>query len=65
MDAKLYGDLHAVLQGIVNTTSYQLAFTYQPLGAAAVKKGQDKGGNSLNISPVNQSCKSTIPPCNL
>jgi hypothetical protein len=60
-DADLYAELHGVLQGIVNTTSYSLAFTFQPIGAPAVKKGQEHGGNSLNVLPENQSCKSARP----
>lgn len=58
MDMDLYAELHGVLQGIVDTASYSLFFTFQPIAAPAAKKGQEHGGNSLNITPVNQSCKS-------
>ena len=60
-DADLYAELYAVLQGIVNATSSSLTFTFQPIGAPAAKKGQEHGGNSLNIPSENQSCKSALP----
>jgi hypothetical protein len=56
MDADLYVELDKVLKSFVTIDSYSLAFHIQPFGASAVKKGEDRGGNSLGISPVNQAC---------
>ncbi|KAF2497905.1 FAD-binding domain-containing protein [Lophium mytilinum] len=57
VDTELYADLHHILQEIVNTIpqSISLAFTFQPIGPSAVKKGNKHGGNCLNISPERQS----------
>lgn len=55
MDATLYGQCHQILQDVITSTTFQLAFTFQPLSKPAVDKGKSKGGNSLNIQPVNQS----------
>jgi hypothetical protein len=57
MDADLYVELDNVLKSFVTTDSYSLVFHIQPFGASAVKKGEELGGNSLGISPVNQACK--------
>jgi hypothetical protein len=59
LDADLYVELHKVLQSVVTTDSYSLSFTIQPFGAAAVGKGEELGGNSLGIAPLNQACKVT------
>jgi hypothetical protein len=56
MDADLYVGLDKVLKSFVTTDSYLLAFHIQPFGASAVKKGEERGGNSLGISPVHQAC---------
>lgn len=55
MDADLYVELDKVLNRFVTIDSYSLAFHIQPFGASAVKKGEDRRGNSLGISPVNQA----------
>jgi hypothetical protein len=58
VDEGLYVELHKVFQEIAtNTASYSLAFTFQPLGAAAIKKGEQKGGNSMNIPAESQACE--------
>jgi hypothetical protein len=56
MDANLYVELHSVLKSISTTAQYSLSFTFQPIAVGAAKKGQERGGNSLNIPHVNQSC---------
>jgi len=59
VDEELYVELHEVfLEIVTNTASYSLAFTFQPLGASAVRKGQERGGNSTNIPPESQACES-------
>jgi hypothetical protein len=35
-----------------------LVFSIQPIGPSAVRKGQEHGGNCMNIPPESQACKS-------
>ncbi|KAH8900384.1 FAD-binding domain-containing protein, partial [Thozetella sp. PMI_491] len=50
-DAKLYTELHQLLRDGTNglPPSVSSNFTIQPLGRSAVKKGQESGGNIMNI----------------
>jgi hypothetical protein len=57
MDADLYVELGNLLKSFATTDSHPLVFHIQPFDAPAVKKGEERGGNSLGISPVNQACK--------
>lgn len=57
MDADLYVELDNLLKSFATTNSYPLAFHNQPFDASAVKKGEERGGNSLGTSPINQACK--------
>ncbi|KAL9067841.1 MAG: hypothetical protein Q9157_006682 [Trypethelium eluteriae] len=54
-DADLYLELHKVLQDIAKSAAVTLQFTFQPIGKAAVNKGNEYGGNCLNIPRENQS----------
>jgi hypothetical protein len=47
MDADLYVELDNLLKSFVTTNSYPLEFHIQPFDASAVKKGEERGGNSL------------------
>jgi len=59
VDASLYNELYALYQNIANSASvsstFSLAFTFQPVAASSVQKSQQNGENSLNVSPVSQS----------
>ncbi|KAF2803576.1 FAD-binding domain-containing protein [Mytilinidion resinicola] len=56
-DTKLYADLHRILRETANTIppSISLSFTFQPVGLSTAKKGQEHGGNCMNIPPESQS----------
>lgn len=56
MDPGLYVELHEILKNIDTTALSSLAFTFQPFGLSAAKKGEERGGNSLGIAPVSQAC---------
>lgn len=62
VDIDLYLKLYNVLQTIAksnpDSSSYSLVFTLQPVAPASVSKGSERGGNSMNVPPVNQACKS-------
>lgn len=61
IDEDLYLEILQLLQSIVNdNASYSLAIVTDAIGPYTVKKGRAQGGNSLNISPENQSCESLL-----
>jgi hypothetical protein len=53
----LHGEIPKILCDIATSSSISLACTIQPIGAPVVKKGQEVGGNSMNIPAEPQSCK--------
>ncbi|KAE9370896.1 FAD-binding domain-containing protein [Stipitochalara longipes BDJ] len=55
MDLGLYVELHEVLKNIDISALSSLAFHFQPFGASASGKGEERGGNSLGIVPVSQA----------
>ncbi|PVH92286.1 FAD-binding domain-containing protein [Periconia macrospinosa] len=54
-NAALYADLHSLLQDTAKAPGITLAFTFQPIGAPAVIKSEEKGGNVANIPAEMQS----------
>jgi hypothetical protein len=57
MDLDLYVELHEILKNLDATALSSVAFTFQPFGATAARKGEERGGNSLGIAPVSQACR--------
>jgi len=55
VDSDLYVELQKVLTRSIATDSVTLAFTFQPIAESAVRKGVERGGNSLGIAPVSQA----------
>ena len=61
-DTALYQKVNDVYQSVLasatTSATFSLAFTFQPVTAAANTAFAKNGGNSLNIAAVSQSCKS-------
>ncbi|KAN0105974.1 FAD-binding domain containing protein [Hyaloscypha variabilis] len=55
MNLDLYVELHEILKNLDATALSSVAFTFQPFGATAARKGEERGGNSLGIAPVSQA----------
>ncbi|KAK2801839.1 hypothetical protein FQN50_007584 [Emmonsiellopsis sp. PD_5] len=57
VDADFYMEVYRLLQEVERGTSGEHTFicAIQPIGSAAVHKGKERGGNSLNLSEENQA----------
>lgn len=60
---ELYEGIYHLYQEVVQELpkDYVLHFTAQPVGTAAVQAGEDRGGNSLGLEKIPQTCALSCP----
>lgn len=63
VDHNLYVEVHERYVELLKTDmpTANLSYTIQPVARAAVKAGQERGGNALGLEVTPQSCKCFSP----